>query len=589
MEEKYIATVMERIYVKDDTYLFICRHAVVGNFNEESNIFTDIYGNEYYHMRTSNAITLDVPYAVYNVKKIEELKKKEEYKDQTLEYIISEYCDEVEQKSYVVGYTDDFTMYYEAINYDAIKRNANRIKNGETVSAHSNPNVAKLEKIILDVAAGEYSIPEMEAIKSQLEDVEDVIENTIGTIDNKIGAINENKTLKDYINEQIEVEKKVAKPPVIPEIKKNEITSGTQELAIKVAEEKKKEKEIQEHPATIEKVTKKERVSIKKVLQEVKKTIIAQDEPIRRLLTELVMMELEPSKKKYALMITGATGTGKTKTMEKLAEKLGKKLYIADTLQLSKAGYTGKDIEQVLYDLYEYCGKDINVTENSIIYLDEIDKKGSSKKDDVSGQAVLNILLKLIEGSVYDATRDTKTASNMVRIDTKNITVVVGGAFSDVLENLRTNTMGFNRDNNLTNEAVELDKEAFIKHGMMPREFMGRMKIIKFNDLTQEDIKRILEESDESVLRIQQKVFDKIGVKLKFTDSYATKVAEKAYKMKTGARGLEDIVSATTWQAFAEVSEPEDIGLYSSVTLTEETVEDNTQYKLVKRRQKNKK
>ena len=118
---------------------------------------------------------------------------------------------------------------------------------------------------------------------------------------------------------------------------------------------------------------------------------------------------------------------------------------------------------------------------------------------------------------------------------------------------------------------------------------MGRMKIIKFNDLTQEDIKRILEESDESVLRIQQKVFDKIGVKLKFTDSYATKVAEKAYKMKTGARGLEDIVSATTWQAFAEVSEPEDIGLYSSVTLTEETVEDNTQYKLVKRRQKNKK
>jgi len=583
MVNKYIATLMLRQKTNVGAYFFSCKYVIRGDYNEKSQIFTDIYGNEYYNMTSDNAVTLDNEYSVYNIREIEDMMSKDEYRDNPIEYMLCDYYDNVAGKFYIIGYTDDMTKFMREFDYEELQKEAEYTEKG--TSQIETPSLKYLEQIILDVSGDKYSIPQLQKMKTNLEVLQDLLDNTMGTIDNKIGALNENKTLMDYINDQIEKDNAIN----LPTVRSNSVSSA-RDIGLKVAQEKKKEKEVQVKPAAIEKANQKEKFSIKKTLEKLKKTIIAQDEPIRRLLTEFLMMELEPAKRKYAIMLTGATGTGKTKTMEKLAEELGKKLFIVDTTTLTKAGYTGRDIEQVLYDLHEYCGRDINVTENSIIYLDEIDKKGSSKKDDPSGQAVLNLILKLIEGSVYDATRDPKTASEVIKIDTKNIIIVVGGAFSDVLETIRKNTMGFDRENNISNEIIELDKEAFIKDGMMPREFMGRMKIIKFNDLTQEDIKCILEESDESALKIQQKVFEKIGVKLKFTDGYVSKVAEKAYKMKTGARGLEDLISSTTWQALAEVSEPEDKGLYSSVIVTEETVEDNTQYKLVKKKsQKNKK
>lgn len=572
MENKYIATLMLREYKPTGAFTFTCQYVITGDYDEETQTFVDAYGNEYYDMVSDNAVNLaNESNAVYHIKKIEDMMAKDEYKDNTVEYMICDYYDDVETKFYIIGNTDDGTRFLREIDLADLREEAKNIQKG--ISNTPTPSLKSLQQIIFDVEDGKYTIPQMLQMRKNLEVLQDLLENTMGTIENKIGALNENKTLAEYINDQIEKDNRKA----LPSGKKNSVVSA-RDIGLKIAQEKKKEKEIQQKPAAVEQAAKEARFSIKKIVEDIERTIIAQDEPIKRLVTEFLMMILEPEKRKYAIMITGATGTGKTKTMECLAERLGRKLFIVDTGPLSKAGYTGKDVEQVLYELYEFCGRDIKTAENSIIYLDEIDKKGSSKKDDVSGQAVLNILLKLIEGSVYDATRDLKTASEVVKIDTKNIIVVVGGAFTDVLETLRNNTMGFDRENALTNEKVELDKEAFIKEGMMPREFMGRMKIIKFNDLTQEDIKRILEESDSSVLKLQQKVFKDVGVELKYTEGYTRKVAEKAYKMKTGARGLEDIVSSTTWQAFAEVSEPDDAGLYKSVTITEETVEDNTKY-----------
>ena len=575
MESKHIATVMERLFAREDTYFFVYRHTVFGSYDEESKIFTDIYGNEYNYMMTGNALTMDSPFSVYNIMKVDELKKQEDFKNESLETIASEYYYNMEDRAYIIGYTEDFTPYLVMINLDAIEQEANVVKNGKTeTNTASQTNLDKLEKIMLDVVEGKYSEPEMEQIKDQLEDIKDVIENTIGTIDSKIGAVNENKTYREYIDEQLAKQKSVVKPR-IPEVRKTK------------EEEKPKEQESNENPFIFTPTEKPKRIPIEETFKEVTKTVIAQDEPVRRLITELSRKELDPIKKRQGLLLVGDTGTGKTLSMQLLANKMNRKLYIVDTLQLSKAGYTGKDIEQVLWDLYAECGKDINATEQAIVFFDEIDKKGSSKKDDVSGQAVLNILLKFVEGSTYDAARDTKSSTQIVKINTSNMTVVCAGAFTDVLDNVNTNKMGFGRDN--TNQKTKLlDTEAFVKHGMMPREFMGRMTIIPFNALTLEDIKRILLTSDESTLKIQQRIFDKIGVKLRFTDGYANRVAEEAYKKKTGARGLDSIVDETTWRAFAEVSDHE--GLYSSVTLTEETVDDNKNYQLIKKRQiKNKK
>ena len=94
-------------------------------------------------------------------------------------------------------------------------------------------------------------------------------------------------------------------------------------------------------------------------------------------------------------------------------------------------------------------------------------------------------------------------------------------------------------------------------------------------------IKRVMLESDESAMRIQQEIFDKLGVKLTFTDEYTTMVAKNAFDKKTGARGLNGIIDESTWRAFEEVySHPDE---YEEAILGEETLENPEHYQLVKK------
>ena len=54
--------------------------------------------------------------------------------------------------------------------------------------------------------------------------------------------------------------------------------------------------------------------------------------------------------------------------------------------------------------------------------------------------------------------------------------------------------------------------------------------------------------------------------------------------MKTGARALNGIIDESTWKAFDEVYCSN--GEYSEVIFNEESVEDNTKYQLVKKKDK---
>ena len=119
----------------------------------------------------------------------------------------------------------------------------------------------------------------------------------------------------------------------------------------------------------------------------------------------------------------------------------------------------------------------------------------------------------------------------------------------------------------------------------MPGEFMGRTLVVRMNDLDVEAIKRIMLESDESAIRIQQEIFQMLGTKITFTNEYIDAIAEDAVKKKTGARGINAAIDESTWCAFDEISCNE--GVYSEVIIGEETVKDPTKYQLIKRKVRN--
>ena len=105
---------------------------------------------------------------------------------------------------------------------------------------------------------------------------------------------------------------------------------------------------------------------------------------------------------KSNMLMLGPTGCGKTYLVKTLARLLDVPLAIADATSLTEAGYIGDDIESVISRLLAAADNDVDRAEQGIVFIDEIDKiakKRNANQRDVSGEAVQQGMLKLLEGS----------------------------------------------------------------------------------------------------------------------------------------------------------------------------------------------
>ncbi len=325
----------------------------------------------------------------------------------------------------------------------------------------------------------------------------------------------------------------------------------------------------------VEEEQNKESFNLKEISKYIKDTVIGQDDHIDRIITEIYKLTLE-SDNKSGLLLTGPTGVGKTKILTMLSKKMNRPFLLVDSTQITIAGYVGKSIEDCLYDLYIRENKDKERVEQAIICFDEIDKKGSSNNKDVSHRAVLNSLLKFLDGTYY-------TIKGNVNIDTSNMIFIAAGAFSNVYKD-KGNTIGFFESDNKTDK-ITIDD--FIELGGMPDEFMGRLPIsIRLNELDKDKLKEILIKSNESPIKKEAELFGIIGTDLRYDDTYINAVALAAIERKTGARSLTSIVKESTWKAFQDAMD-NDYGA-STIILTEDTVKNPYNFKVIENPENNK-
>ena len=502
----------------------------------------------------------------------------------SLQEMIGEYECLCQNLVYYVGYTDDYIPFLYALNIDNLKQDATRVQKGVIEDAMDGEMTNGLGQLIMDAIDDKYTKKELESIVENLKTVEDELENTVGTLETKIEAIDNNQTFAECLQEKLNNSKDIVKPSKELTNQKKSIDDKVEEVSKAKKVENKKEKKVEEES---KKEEKKDRINIEEIYNLVTKTLIAQDDPAKRVITEIARKEMDERKKKEGILLTGPTGVGKTELMRLIAKYINKPFIKIDSTQLTVPGYVGKDIEEDLWDLYVKCDKNLEKTEHAIVYFDEIDKKGSKENKDVNGKGVLNLLLQFIEGSTYDAAPDSKSSSPKVKIDTSKMTVILGGAFTDVYKHLaEKNIIGFDTEKTSisTPKYRKAETKDFVEYGQMTDEFMGRVTVVRLNDLDLNSIKRVMLESDESALKIQEEIFTKLGVKIKFTDDYINKVAETAIAKKTGARGLNGIIDESTWKVFEEVYQNE--GIYEEVILDETTVDDNSNYQLIKKKNK---
>lgn len=306
---------------------------------------------------------------------------------------------------------------------------------------------------------------------------------------------------------------------------------------------------------------------IAQMYSEIKKTIISQDEQIMQILTTLFKNQKVVnenfdidmiSKLKENLIIYGSTGTGKTEILKRIAKIYDVPIVIEDATSLTESGFVGRDIKDMLNDLYIAADKDVEAAQKGILVIDEFDKlaEKDSARSHVSREGVQRSLLKLLDG--------TKYYFDDLTFDTSKLSVVALGAFTDITKD---------------DDYTDITTKDFVNYGIM-RELMGRFsKLVAMNNLTKEDIKKILIESNFSPINTYKHLFESMNIDFTYEDDFIDYIAEKAVVLNSGARSLktvfDDIISSAMFRIFA--------GDYSSIHLTTPK-EDEKPYVLTKKR-----
>lgn len=261
---------------------------------------------------------------------------------------------------------------------------------------------------------------------------------------------------------------------------------------------------------------------------------------------------------KSNILLIGNTGTGKTLLAKTVARLLNVPFAIADATAFTQSGYVGEDIESVISRLLQNCDYNIEAAQKGIVFIDEIDKIARKSENpsitrDVGGEGVQQGLLKLLEGSdvlVPPQGGRKHPEQPLLKVDTKNILFICGGAFEDIeriiAQRINKSAVGFKnkkeqhieQKNSVLNLVNAIDVKKF---GLIP-ELLGRLPVIvHLHPLDRDALRAILSKPKNALIKQYQALLSYENIDLEFASEAIDFIIDRAMEYELGARGLRSI------------------------------------------------
>ncbi len=309
----------------------------------------------------------------------------------------------------------------------------------------------------------------------------------------------------------------------------------------------------------------------KDIFEELRKTVVGQDDAVRELSVALVKHLVgHPAPN---ILLIGNSGSGKTTIMRAIERYLAAAKGLsgfanvvrlnANVLAEEHQGY-GRVVLGRLYDnAKQILGADapaerlIESVEHGIVFIDEVDKIRAqvSGAPNVRGIVAQEALLTLMENENVQFEADGRTFA----VNSSGVLFVAGGAFEELYENvLRRATIGQDvvplqpvvvvsasgevREELPFHLRDYLKYDDLFRYGMTPQ-FSSRFEsIVVLNDLAEADLARIFVEPEGSIFRTSREYFRRFGVDLQITRGALISIAWDASRQKRlGARALREI------------------------------------------------
>lgn len=114
-------------------------------------------------------------------------------------------------------------------------------------------------------------------------------------------------------------------------------------------------------------------------------------------------------------------------------------------------------------------------------------------------------------------------------------------------------------DENGTLDLSDVQQKDLVKYGLMP-ELIGRLHVVcTLNSLSKNDLKSILVQPKNAIIKQYQELFKMNNVDLIFSEEALDRMAEKAILRNMGARGLRSILEKSMRDLMFEIPDQSDV------------------------------